>query len=249
MNDNFLEEVEPGVLKLTSNEPGPEEVDYRGTTYYRFMDFLYIRNKNLDELSTEEVSNLCRARAKYPGLISTVNYDVRRVFKLLAEKVQPSSLLEVGAGRNPIFGNGDRKPDYYILADADSEVVAYHANRSNDCYEFSNEICALPQFEDFFEMAIAVFVLHFPFHSNQILELSKRLKNSGVIVANIYRRSFTSREQLTFDILNVGLKILKVQDVDNLCRDHEYWILGKEEEVVQNCGSLLKEIISENQLL
>jgi SAM-dependent methyltransferase len=243
MNENFLEEVETGVLKIKGDNPGPEEVEYKGTIYYRFMDFFYVTNKNLDELEPEQVSNLCRARVKYPDSISVVNEDVRKVFKALAQALKPSSLLEIGAGRNPIFAPNEHKPDCYILADADSEVVTYHANLSIDCYEFSQNICELPYFDDFFEMVIAVFVLHFPFAINQLLEINRRLKVSGVIIANVYRRSSESREKLTQNMMDVGFKIIKIQDTDNLCRDHEYWILGKEHTSVQICASKLKDII------
>lgn len=243
MNEILLQEVEPGVLKLMTGEAGPDEITYKGTNYYRFMDFFYIQNKDFDDLAPEAVSNLCRARAKFPHLISDVNQDVRRIFKVLVQKINPTNLLEIGVGKNPIFGSTDAKPNQYILADADNEIVEFHKNSNNDCYNFSEQTCQIPSFDSFFDMAIAVFVLHFPFHINQIVEVYTRIKNSGVVIANVYRRDFASREKLTCDILSTGFKILKVQDSANLCRDHEYWILGKDDKDIQNCASILKNIL------
>lgn len=246
MEENAFCEVEPGVLKTINDEIGPEAVGYKGRLYYRFMDFFYIRTKNLDELSPAEVSYLCRARAKYPHLISNVNEDVRRIFKEYARIINPFSLLEIGVGKNPVLGLADCKPKHYILADADQEVVAYHSSIANICYEFSRDVCKLPKYENFFEMAIAVFVFHFPFHTNQILELTTRLKPRGIIVANVYRRSAASRAALTDAIASAGLTIEKVQDYSNLCRDHEYWLLGKDCEQVKKCTSILDKIVNKD---
>ena len=243
MSVNLLEEIEVGVLKIKGDKPGPDKVEYNGRIYYRFMDFFYIQNCNLDELEPEQVNSLCRARAKYPNLISVVNRDVREVFKELAETIRPTSLLEIGVGRNPIFGNDGYKPDYYILADADAEIVMHYANSNGNCYKFSKDICEIPNFDNFFEMAIAIFVMHFPFHKSQLLEIRKRLKKSGIVVANVYRRDFSSRIKLTRDITDAGFKIMKVQDSNNLCRDHEYWILGNEDAHIQNCATKLEMII------
>lgn len=243
MSENVLEEIEVGVLKIKGDKPGPDKVDYKGETYYRFMDFFYIQNCSLDELEPAQVSNLCRARAKYPNLISVVNHDVREVFKKLTEAVRPTNLLEIGVGLNPIFGSDGYKPEFYILADADTEIVMHYENLNNDCYVFSKDVCEIPDFDNFFEMVIAIFVMHFPFHKNQLLEIKKRLKKSGIVVANVYRRDFASRERLARDMADVGFKIMKVQDSHNLCRDHEYWVLGQEDAHVKKCAYELEGII------
>lgn len=243
MEQNEFTEVTPGVLKINSNRPGPDDVTYKGTKYYRFMDYFYTQDENLDEMTLDQVSNLCRARAMYPGLISSVNVKVRAVFKELANAMRPASLLEIGAGKNPVYEVNDSKPNRYILADADFEVVDYHCNLKSECYEFSREICRLPAFDNFFELVIAVFVLHFPFHQSQLTELYRRLSVSGVVVVNIYRRSAKSRECLTSEMVNTGFKVKKIHDANNLCREHEYWILGKQDADLEKCALVLQRII------
>lgn len=244
MNENMLNEITPGVLKIDSDKKGPDEVEYKGNIYFRFMDYFYIQNKNLDELNPEQVSNLCRARAMHPALINKANEVVRHLLKTLTQTIRPSSLLEIGAGRTPVFETDDEAiPSHYLLSDADAEVIKYHTELNRECYNFSHDICELPNLENFLEMAIAVFVLHFPFHKSQLLEIKKRLKPSGVIVANVYRRSSSAREELTKNIKDAGFELVKIQDANDLCHDHEYWIFGKEILHVQNCALELKNII------
>lgn len=244
MTENDFEMVTPGVLKIVKNEKGPADINFQGMKYFRFMDFFYTQKQNLDELLPEEVSNLCRARAKYPSLISPVNTTVREIFKSLAHSICPSSLLEIGAGMHPVFSTNAPEAMRYVLSDADSEVVAHHINVKTECYIFSEINCQLPLKEDDFEMVIAVFVLHFPFHKSQLDEIHKRLKSTGVVVANVYRRNPTSREVLLEEMKCAGFKVKQVSDPRELCANHEYWILGKQDAQIENCASLLMGLIS-----
>jgi len=247
MNKVAFSVVTPGVLKATNDNGGPEKIEHEGDTYFRFMDFFYIKNPNLDQLTSAEVSNLCRARAKFPSLITPVNDKVRELFKNLTEIMSPTSLLEIGAGRNPVFSAGPPKGMRYVLSDADSEVIKHHEGSCTPCYVFSEDLCDLPEGEGIFEVVLAVFVLHFPFHKSQLNELYKRLSSSGVIIANVYRRSPESRQELTLEMENSGFKVKKVKDANALCRDHEYWILGKEDTQMTICASTLAGLISAQQ--
>ncbi|MCI1738477.1 MAG: hypothetical protein LKM38_16030 [Pseudomonas veronii] len=89
MNEEDFEMIEPGVLKYKKNEKGPSETIYQGTKYFRFMDYFYTHTEHLDELKPVEVSNLCRARAQFPELISRANGEVRSLFESLAIKIAP----------------------------------------------------------------------------------------------------------------------------------------------------------------
>lgn len=248
MNEAAYEMVTDGVLKIANNKKGPTCIEYDGILYYRFMDYFYTQTENLDELSPEGVSNLCRARAKFPLLISPINISVRLLFKALAQKIRPTTLLEIGAGRDPVFEAETLNGMHYVLSDADRDVVTAHSVLDTECYTFSEQVCELPIKESYFEMVIAVFVLHFPFHKIQMLELHRRLKPSGVIVANVYRRSIEARNKLTLEMEDSGFKILKIKDTKNLCRDHEYWILGKSDAQMQYCALTLKELIEDQKL-
>lgn len=243
MNESAFEMVVTGVLKTANNKKGPPSIEYEGELYYRFMDYFYTQTEHLDELTPEGVSNLCRARAKFPLLISPINVAVRLLFKALAQNICPATLLEIGAGRNPVFEDDALEGMHYVLSDADREVVTAHSILDTECYTFSEKECDLPIKEDYFEMVIAVFVLHFPFHKIQLFELYRRLKHSGVIIANVYRRSPEARLKLTLEMEESGFKILKIQDAKDLCRDHEYWILGKSDAKMASCAIALEQLI------
>lgn len=243
MCESEFEMVEPGVLKVKNNTKGPKETVHKGIKYFRFMDFFYTRTEDLEQLSPDEVSNLCRARAKFPDLISQPNIEVRSLFKALALEISPSSLLEIGAGLNPVFAGTVTTGMHYVLSDADKEVVQTHSSTETECYIFSDAACILPCREGHFEMVIAVFVLHFPFYKAQLVELHRTLNDTGVIVANVYRRSSSARTQLASDIESSGFKILIIKDTKDLCLNHEYWILGKNEAQMENCASTLKKLI------
>lgn len=244
MNEVAFEIVTPGVLKIIQEVKGPFEIEFDGAKYFRFMDYFYIQKENLDELLPEEVSNLCRARAKYPSLISPVNTEVREIFERLAHIICPTSLLEIGAGTHPVFLKAAPEAMRYVLSDADSEVVKHHVNSKTECYLFSDQHCQVPLEENNFEMVIAVFVLHFPFHKSQLDEIHKRLKSTGIVVANVYRRSSISRESLINEMKCAGFKIKRVSDPKKLCAEHEYWILGKQDAQIEICASRLMELIS-----
>jgi hypothetical protein len=243
MNEEDFEMIEPGVLKYKKNEKGPSETIYQGTKYFRFMDYFYTHTEHLDELKPVEVSNLCRARAQFPELISRANGEVRSLFESLAIKIAPSSLLEIGAGKNPVFTVNTAPGMHYVLSDADEVVVKSHSNNDLDCYIFSDTVCTLPYEEGYFEMVIAVFVLHFPFYKVQLTELSRTLKTTGVIVANVYRRSTAAREKLASDIQDCGFKTLRIHDPSGLCLNHEYWIIGKSDAQMESCANTLKQLL------
>lgn len=244
MNEENFEMIEPGVLKYKKNEKGPSETMYHGAKYFRFMDYFYTHTEHLDELKPIEVSNLCRARAQFPQLISRANSEVRSLFESLAIRIAPSSLLEIGAGKNPVFTVDAAQGMHYVLSDADDEVVKFHSSNDLDCYIFSDTACTLPYEEGYFDMVIAVFVLHFPFYKAQLTELSRTLKATGVIVANVYRRSTAAREKLASDIQKCGFEILRIHDSRGLCLNHEYWILGKSDAQIESCANTLKQLLA-----
>ncbi|MCK9779836.1 class I SAM-dependent methyltransferase [Pseudomonas syringae] len=242
MNNRTFEMVEPNVLKVLGAEKGPGETEYEGKTYYRFMDFFYTYTPFLDELSADEVNNLCRARAKFPDLISQTNIDVRKLFKQIAVELAPKTFLEIGAGSHPIFQSQPQNCTKYIISDADPEVIEKLRSFGNACQIFSSSECKLHFDDGHFELVMAVFVLHFPFYKNQLAELYRVMSPSGAMIANVYRRTMEAKNQLSSDIENAGFKIHKVHDYKKLCKDHEYWIVGKDLKFLHSCARTLNRI-------
>jgi hypothetical protein len=242
MSDRNFEMIEPDVLKVLGYEKGPNKAEFEGKTYYRFMDFFYTCTPYLDELTALEVNHLCRARARYPDLISQTNVYVRELFKQVAVELAPRTFLEIGAGSHPIFYNHPQNCTGYIISDADPEVIQKLQNANNKCQIFSNSEYKLHVNNDHFELVMAVFVLHFPFYSNQLTELYRTMSPSGAMIANVYRRTIEAKNRLCTDIKEAGFKIQKIHDTKNLCIDHEYWIIGKDLKHLCNCAETLKRI-------
>lgn len=242
MSDRDFEMIEPDVLKVKGNDKGPEETEFLGKTYYRFMDFFYTYTPYLDELNPVDVSHLCRARASFPDLISQANKDVRELFRQVAKELKPKTFLEIGAGLNPIFYDQPENCTGYVISDADPEVIQKLCNEKNNCHVFSNSYYTLPFDDDHFDLVMAVFVLHFPFYPNQLTELYRTISPLGAMVANVYRRTIEAKIKLSEDIEKAGFKIQKIHDTKKLCKDHEYWILGKNPTHLYNCAKTLERI-------
>lgn len=213
---------------------GDREIHISETKFVRFMDFFYLRCPP-DELTHIEVSALCRKRLENPEIISPANNKVRDIFRNLIYALEPKTVLEVGAGNRPILSEGDPKAIgiKYTKADADPGF--------NN--EFSGNKSKLEFPDNYFDLAAAVFVLHFHFYEEQISELSRCLSIDGVFVANVYCRTQQSREKLKQSFEDKGLKVLTRNDFLELCRHHEFWIVGKDDQRLQVVSSVLDGIL------
>lgn len=224
-----------GVYVDEGDELGPEERVHEGRLLHRFMDKFYIRCET-DELTPIEVDVLCRARASKPSTILRANSVVQELFRGLVRLRNPARLLEIGAGASPVFQDGGwlGDPLSYVKCDAAPD----HAN---GWHVFSGFNAELPLESDYFDMAIAVFVLHFHFYASQVVELHRCMAPKGVFIANIYRRKPASLMRLNQSFGEAGFFVETLPDPHALCQDHQYWVVGKDREAV---GGTLSELAS-----
>lgn len=234
---DVVEEICDGVFKLLQGSGG-KCIEYNGEVLYRFMDCFYIKKEHLHELSAEEVSNLCRARARYPELITNVNSLVQAIFLKLVRQANPQKLLEIGSGSRPLLST---PPEHflYVMSDADQSVVMSHSASKAQFCEFSSTNSKLPYGEEFFDMVIAVFVLQFKFYDAQISELYRCIAQEGVFVANVYRRSPAASKELCEQFESKGFKVFRILDPQSLCSAHEYWLVSKSQGQIQRIAALL----------
>ncbi|ERV77717.1 hypothetical protein Q058_02847 [Pseudomonas aeruginosa BL04] len=218
-----IEEVVDGVFKLQGG--GDRCIEHNGERLYRFMDSFYIRKEHLYELTPDEVSNLCRARSRYPQLITDVNDLVQSIFRRLVSQVNPSSLLEIGSGSRPLL-SPPPESILYVMSDADQSVMMGTASKAQFC-EFSSTNSMLPYEESFFDMVVAVFVLQFNFYEAQISELYRCIAPQGIFVANVYRRPSHASKQLCAQFESKGFNVRRIEDPQSLCSGHEYWLISK----------------------
>lgn len=201
---------------------GPEYLEYEGLVLRRFMDMFYIRGVT-EDLEPAEVSTICKVRAQRLGLLGPANMKVHQLFKSLICRRSPRTLLEIGAGVNPVMSDNDLQqlPIRYVKCDAD-------ASAADGVCQFSESVASLPYPSESFDMAIAVFVLHFRFCDRQVAELYRCLSSTGVFVANVYRRGDESLRRLAQSFEAAGFVVAKLLDPKKLCEGHQYWVCSKD---------------------
>lgn len=222
-----------GVYQNEDGAVGPEVLEHEGRTLRRFMDSFYIRCET-EHLTSVEVSALCRARANNPLMIGCTNTEVQDVFRALIGTRKPTHLLEIGAGLNPLLKESAPQM-LYVKCDADPQSTSGQG-------VFSGAQPALPYPDDLFDMAVAVFVLHFHFYTEQIVELHRCLAPKGVFVANVYRRTLPSLARLAASFESCGFFVRRHLDPRELCHGHEYWAISKDLEVAVGAHSQLAEL-------
>ena len=215
-------------------EEGESQIVHEQETLIRFMDRFYLRCEP-DKLTAVEVSVLCQERSKNPTVVLGPNRAVQDLFRRFIDSVNPKNLLEIGAGSNPILSaqHASMKGMVYQACDADPTYAEL----------FSGQSPELRQPDGFFEVICAVFVLHFPFYEAQIKEIFRCMAPSGVFLANVYWRSAASRLELLNSFHLAGFSSQIIKDPAHLCRDHEYWILGKQAAEVWRAASSFSRLI------
>jgi len=236
-------EVEQGVFRLTGDDQGADIIQRNGEPLYRFMDNLYIREQHLHLLSPKEVTNLCRARSNNPQLIGGANTRVKTIFLKYLELTTPKTVFEIGAGKLPLMTVAPAGMKY-VLSDAD-------ANAGEDLSEdsfcvFSRSDYRLDYDDNYFDLIVAIFVFQFDVYKKQIAELHRCIANGGTLIANVYRRPQDARLELINEFEAVGSTGSILSDPENLCKAHQYWIIGKNKEQNLTSLKLMESIISNN---
>lgn len=240
MNMKFTE-VEPGVFQLKPGAQGGS-IEYKdGKPLYRFMDSLYIHEQNLHLLSPEYVTNLCRARSNNTDLIGGANHRVKEVFRKYLEIASPTIVFEIGAGTLPLMAAAPSGMTY-ILSDADPKAADEISDGENFCV-FSRSDYKLSYEDNYFDLVVAVFVFQFRVYNQQIKELYRCIAKSGVILANVYRRPQDSRADLVKEFESFGFSVSILDDPEQLCKEHEYWIIGKSEDSNRTAADIFKSIV------
>jgi len=229
---------EGNVLVWRSNDQGPEYIVHEGKTYHRFMDIFYVSEIEIDRLSLGEVISLCRARELNCDAITGTNEKVKRVFRSAIAQLSPGVLWEIGAGARPLFLGNEQF--VYLKSDADLESMSGQDGRK---FCFSETESRVGVESGSVDVAVAVFVLQFTFYSEQIDEIIRCLSPGGIFLANVYRRTPTSRNRLKSQFLEKGLVLEVISDPKKLCRDHEYWVISKNVGSSRNAVNVIQAIV------
>jgi hypothetical protein len=222
-----LEKKTEGVIYGIGEGPWPPTVKFNDHIFHRFHDFIYV-SERLDELSSEQVVAVCELRESFSTDAQlSRNRSIRDLFIRLIKAFSPNSLLEIGPGTHPIFAPTDT--DFlYKLAELDSRSVRrlVDLGHSVEIFDSVTPLTHIPA--NSIEMIVALFVFHFPIGTLQAIEMRRVLKDEGIIIANVYRRSAEARENLRELFRTQGLQLEIVRRSDGVNYEHEYWILGKD---------------------
>ncbi len=207
--------------------PHPAVVEYCGETYVRFHDFIYLE-RPLDELDKCQVFSVCRLRDQFAGDSGMhPNLRVREKIRQVAEVLSPKVLLELGPGNSPLFSASSTNFQYK-LADLDEEVVRNLTSNGYSATLFDDD-SLLPTADSSIDVIVAIFVFQFSLSATQIDEIVRVLCSNGLLVANVYRRSESSRKCLRSEFEDRGCKISIVDDSSEIGHNHQYWVVGRED--------------------
>lgn len=211
-------------LASESNGGAPRRVVVDGKRLSRFMDSIYL-DRPCEKLDWKKIQILNEVRR--PLLdhdeVGAVNMRLRNAFARAVNAERPGRVLEWGCGYHPMHG---------LLADARytgvdvDPVVITHNRTLNPTKLWLKADTDLTNIADESQDAIvSSFVFHFRISRYHMLTMRRALKPAGVLLANVYRRSPTSRRELASSFEQIGFNVHRIKDVAELCTDHEFWCL------------------------
>jgi SAM-dependent methyltransferase len=115
----------------------------------------------------------------------------------------------------------------YVGVDIDPFVVAHNRERhpATRWYEADKDLADIVDASR--DVIVSAFVFHFRLSRLHISTMRRILTPTGIILANVYRRSPSSRRKLASRFEREGFKVSRVPDVARVCADHEFWCLTR----------------------
>ena len=204
----------------------PPSIECEGTTYFRFHDFIYV-SKQLEELDEHQVLAVCTLRDEFATAQQlTPNRRVKEVFIDVVRAFGPKLLLELGPGTHPLFEPGTEGFRYELL-DLNEDNVR-HLMRDGHHASVFKEGMPLHLEARSVDLVVAIFVFQFHIAQSQMDEMVRVLSQTGLIVANVYRRLPSARKQLRDHFENRGCEVKVIKRAHGVEHDHEYWVIGRE---------------------
>ena len=205
--------------------PPPRRAKVGDQEFVRFMDYILSPvDTDAVDLNMLSTINSLRLRLVASGFAGSTNGIIKRAFSDFVSHGSHQTVVDWGCGFDPVNTRmGDPRR---IGVDLDPAVVATQRSAGHECYLPADP--ALLQYAGGVDAILAAFVFHFRIGTSHIRMMCNLLReDSGVIVANVYRRSEESRSRLAESIRAEGLALRTAIDRSNLCRQHEYWMASK----------------------
>ncbi len=203
----------------------PRRLVRDGKRLSRFMDSIYL-DRPCEKLDVKKIQVLNEARR--PLLerdgVGAVNTRVREALAAGVRATGAQRVLEWGCGYHPmraLLGGVE-----YSALDVDPRVV----NHNREVYGPSRLYVADDDLGDIADASqdaiVSAFVFHFRLTRLHIATMRRVLRPGGVVLANVYRRSPTSRRELVRQFERAGFTVHQRKDAEALCVDHEIWCMS-----------------------
>lgn len=198
--DGFRRKLEQygKVFLLAGASGGPEVIEHNGVHLIRYMDRIYLpdRPSHLDTEALEDVSELRLMLG--PELIDS-RYTQQVLSSLYRRSAGPKErirLLDFGCGDGNIAAlvltlPRSKRPREIVGVDISEMAVRLaqerlaSVNLGTAVHVISSE--AMPLEEEYFDAAVANFVLHFPISPQQAFDIFRLLKSGAKFVYNDYQ--------------------------------------------------------------
>ena len=219
----LIEQTE-GVLFALGPGPHPQSIRHNGQSYFRFHDFIYVKNR-IEDLNQQQVIAVCELRDRFATEQQLApNRRVRECFRTAVLGLNPRTLLEIGPGNRPLYTSDETKFRYELLeidhsAACNLEQLGYSVSVFNSQTPLTLESCSV-------DLIVAAFVFQFFVSPHQIDEITRVLHNDGLVLANVYRRSTASRRELKDLFATKKLHTAVIKHNHGIGYNHEYWVIG-----------------------
>ena len=205
------------------DDPGPRRLRHSGRRLFRFMDSIYLdRPSEKLDVATIRVLNGVRRPLLGRSEVARVNTRVRGALAAGLRAAGVRRVLEWGCGYHPMKGLLDGVA--YAGLDIDPDVVDYARRLEIGPIHLADR--DLSKIETMsVDAVVSPFVFHFRIPARHIATMRRVATPSGLILANVYRRSPRARRDLENAFRDAGLRLLRRPDPARLCVDHEFWCL------------------------
>jgi SAM-dependent methyltransferase len=191
------------------------------------MDVIYLPVQP-DQLTSAQIRvvNEIRLELLKQETFVRANSEVKAALVKALDQLRPRSILEWGCGYHSIQPLLPPGVDYTGV-DIDPAVVTSQHRHGANCFLVSDIEHGTVLLPGTFDVVLGVFVFFFNITSKNIAAMANALREDGIILFNVYRKSEQARNELVRMFEGVGLIVERIEDRQAVCKDHEYWCVAR----------------------
>ncbi|MDR7321260.1 MULTISPECIES: hypothetical protein [Catenuloplanes] len=205
----------------------------------RFMDVISVP-VTTEELDATQIRAVNRLRNELMRDRSSeavaINGRVKAAIAAGVAAARAGTVVDWGCGGLPIVPYLTGNPDF---AGVDIDPVALDEIRATGLRGMSPDEAATFTPARSPCVVTGAFVLHFKIDHAHVTTMARLVGTDGFILANVYRRSLESRENLRIALKERHLLVTSVHDPAELVGGHEFWFIATPEATALHAGTVL----------